>query len=69
MTLEQLKREVEALSDSDRGELLTALIDSMPEPSYTVTDDEVARRRAELESGEVSEISFDELRAALDLPR
>ena len=67
MTLEEIQSEVEGLSEADRSELLLMLVDRLPMPAHSVTDHEVARRRAEIESGEVQDISFDELRARLDL--
>jgi hypothetical protein len=49
------------LSEKDRAHLAAVLLESVAADSLTVGDEEVERRERELESGEVSEISYEEL--------
>ena len=65
MTWEQLKEEVNELSDEQKGRLASDLLASMAPPSYDVSDEEVMERARQLESGEVEDISFGELKQRL----
>ena len=62
VTLEQLKEEANELSDEQKGRLASDLLASMAPPSYDVSDEEVIERIRQLESGEVADISFGELK-------
>ena len=55
------------LADNDRATIAARLIEGLPAPSYDVSDEEVEKRRRELESGAVEDISLDELKAGLEL--
>lgn len=66
--VEEIISNASRLTEKERAEIATAMIETLPQDlSYDVADGEVARRRRELESGEDVEISFDELRAGLNL--
>ena len=54
------------LSENERAEIVSQLLGTLPLPAYDVSDDEVAERRRQLESGEVEEITFDQLKAGLE---
>lgn len=68
MGVEELKREAEALSEVDRVALIEGLLRGLPQPAYDVSDEEIEARRREIESGEESDISFEELKQGLRLP-
>ena len=65
MTAEQILEEVARLPKESRGDLAAEIIASLGQPDYDVTDAKVAERVRELESGEVQDISSDELRARM----
>ncbi len=65
MSVEELKREVQRLPDNERGELIAALMATFNPPDEGVSDEEVARRVAETESGKVEDISFEQLEARI----
>ena len=65
MSVEELQREAEQLSEADRGQLAAGILATLGGPIYDVSDEEVARRVAETKSGEIRDISFDELAAGL----
>ena len=69
MTVADLIKEAESLPVPERGHLLDSLLRGLPLRLAPVSDEEVARRRREIDSGDVSDISFEELTAGLDLPR
>ena len=69
MTVSDLIKEAEALPVPERGQLLTSLLSGLPFQTPQGMDDRVEKRRREMDSGEVADISFDELAAGLDLPR
>jgi hypothetical protein len=48
--------------------LIVDLLATLHHPDYDVSDEEVAKRVEETESGEVEDISFEELKAGLRLP-
>jgi hypothetical protein len=68
MSIEELREEATRLPETERGQLIVDLLATLTDPDYDVSDEEVARRVAETESGEVEDISFDELKAGLRLP-
>ena len=70
--LDELKAQVLKLSPPDRDELLSALIASLDgEPEGTpgeiarAWDEEIARRIAQLDSGEVETVPFEDVMAEL----
>lgn len=65
MSVEELRREAERLPESERGQLIAELLSTLDYQDYDVSDGEVARRVAETESGEVEDISLEELKAGL----
>jgi hypothetical protein len=66
MTVDQIEREAAALPAIDRGRIASALLRSLPQGAYDVSDEEVAQRFNEMETGEVDDISFSELKASLN---
>jgi len=68
MSIEELREEATRLPETERGQLIVDLLATLTDRDYDVSDEEVARRLAETESGEVEDISFDELKAGLRLP-
>ena len=58
----QIRNSVASLSKPERAELAVLLLGSLEDTHYWVDDEEVARRSAELDSGEVEGISRDEFR-------
>ena len=61
MKLAKIEQEALGLSDRDRAALAAKLLDTLPPPGTDITDEEVEQRERELESGEVSAISHEEL--------
>ena len=68
MSIEELKQEATRLPEAERGQLIVDLLAAPHHPDYDVSDEEVANRVEETESGEVEDISFEELKAGLRLP-
>jgi hypothetical protein len=66
MTAEQIEREAASLPAIDRGRIASALLRSLPQGAYDVSDEEVAQRFHEMETGQVEDISFAELKASLN---
>lgn len=65
MSVEELKREARQLPERERADFVADLLSTFPSATYDVSDAEVAQRVAETESGEVEDISFAELKAAI----
>ena len=65
MTLQELKSEAQTLCDQEKGTLAAELLSMMSPSDYWVSDEEVLERVREIESGEVEEISFKELKRRL----
>jgi len=65
MNVDELRREAERLPERERGQLIVELLSTLDYQDYDVSDEEVARRVAETESGEVEDISLEELKAGL----
>ena len=61
MKLAEIAKAALSLPDRDRASLASQLHDTLPASGMDVTDDEVERRERELESGQVTAISHDEL--------
>jgi len=61
MKLEEIEQEALALPERERASLAAKLLDTLPPPGTDVSDGEVERRERELESGQVTAISHEEL--------
>lgn len=68
MTVDQIERKAAALPAIDRGRIDSTLLRSLPLGSYDVSDEEVAQRFHEMETGQVEDIAFAELKASLNFP-
>ena len=66
-TVDSIVSQASELSDRERSAIVTRLLEGLPAPDYDVSDEAVQKRRRELESGEVEDISLAELKAGLDL--
>lgn len=60
--LAQIRESVVGLTKPERAELAVFLLGSLEDTHHWVDDEEVARRSAELDSGEEEGISRDEFR-------
>ena len=60
MKLQEIEREAMGLSESERAELVLALLNTLPAPGADIADEEVFRRDAELESGSVEPMMHEE---------
>jgi hypothetical protein len=71
MSLQQLEQEALHLTEGERASLVLSLMETLGAPDGDVTDEEVARRDAELHDGSVHPISQEEfvrrVRAAMAL--
>ena len=59
-TLVEVQYEANQLSQEDRAGLIAHLIHSLPNPPLGADDEEVLKREAEMNSGQVQPISHDE---------
>lgn len=60
MKLMEIEQEALALPDRDRASLVATLLDTLPPPGTDVSDEEVAQREQEMDSGQVAAISHEE---------
>ena len=60
MTIAELEKEALALTENERARLAVSLLETLPAPHAEVSDDEVLKRDADLESGKATEISHEE---------
>ena len=60
MTLSQIQQEAVALTERQRVDLLRTLLDTLPPSGTDVSDEDVAARERELESGQVEPLSHEE---------
>ena len=60
VTLSEIQKQADELSSEDRAGLLSYLIERLPGAPLGPDDAEVARRFEELESGEVTGLSYEE---------
>ncbi len=65
MGVEELKREARQLPEGEKADIISGLLSTFPSAEYDVSDAEVALRIAETESGEVQDISYEELKATI----
>jgi hypothetical protein len=67
MVTKEIKSKVDGLSQEDRASLASYILHSFDAPDYDVSDENVAQRLHELESGSVQEMDHDSLIQGLDL--
>jgi hypothetical protein len=60
MTLQDIEREAHGLNAPERATLVVSLIETLGAPDSMVTDDEVDRREAEMESGAIEPMLHEE---------
>lgn len=62
VSLSEVKEQAAALPVEQRAWLASFLLQSLPDPDYEVSDEEVAERVRQIKAGEIETISMDELR-------
>ena len=67
MVTQEIKNKVDVLSEEDRASLASYILHSFSAPVYDVSDEEVAQRVQDLQSGLVKEIDHATLVNGLDL--
>jgi hypothetical protein len=60
VTLSQIQQEAVALPEPERIDLVRILLDTLPPTGTDISDEEVALRERELESGQVQPLSHEE---------
>jgi putative addiction module component (TIGR02574 family) len=60
VTLSQIQQEAVALPERERIDLVRTLLDTLPPTGTDISDEEVALRERELESGQVQPLSHEE---------
>jgi hypothetical protein len=60
MKLQEIEQEALGLSERERADLVLSLMDTLADPEAGVSDEEVLRREAELEDGNVGPLLHDE---------
>jgi hypothetical protein len=60
MKLQDIEQEALGLSESERAELVLSLMRTLAVPGADITDEEVCRRDAELETGSVEPMLHEE---------
>ena len=60
----ELRETVSKLPSPDRAELVEFILDSLDDPPYFVSDEEVAHRAREMDSGSVTGLTLEEFRKA-----
>jgi hypothetical protein len=60
MKLQEIEKEAIALPEDQRADLVCKLLETFPPPGMDVSDEEVAMRERELESGAVEPLSHEE---------
>ena len=60
MKLQDIKQEALGLSETERAELILSLMRTLATPGADITDEEVFRRDADLETGSVEPMLHDE---------
>ena len=65
MKLEEIAAEASKLSEEERASLASRLLHSLETPVYSVSDEEVRRRKNEADADPKALITFDELVAGL----
>jgi hypothetical protein len=67
MVTQEIKNKVDGLSEEDRASLASYILHSFSAPIYDVSDEVVAQRVQDLQSGLVKEIDHASLVSGLDL--
>ena len=67
MVTDELRSKIDSLSEEDRASLASYILHGFEAPDYDVSDDAVAVRLDDLQSGKVKEIDHDVLVSGLDL--
>lgn len=65
MTLYEIEKEAEALTEEQRASLASRLLHGLKTPEYDVSDEEVLQRQKEADADEKCLITFDELVSGL----
>ncbi len=60
-----MKRVARQLPERERADFVADLLTTFPIANYDVSDAEVAQRVAETDSGEVQDISYEDLKEAI----
>jgi putative addiction module component (TIGR02574 family) len=60
MKFAEIEQEALALSEAERASLAAKLLDTLPPPGTDISDEEVDRRDAEMDSGQVTPILREE---------
>lgn len=60
MKLQEIEQEALGLSERERAELVLSLMRTLAAPEANISDDEVVRRDAELETGSVEPMLHEE---------
>jgi hypothetical protein len=60
MTLNEIQKEAIALPERERVDLVQTLLDTLPPTGFDVSDQEVALREQELETGKIEALSHEE---------
>ena len=61
VTLTEVQRQADQLSDEDRESLLSYLLHALPGAPEGIDDAEVLGREEEMDAGKVATLSYDEL--------
>lgn len=65
MKLEEISKAADSLTESERGQLASRLLQNLEAPVYQISDDEVAARVEEGNADDTSLLSHDEFVAGL----
>jgi hypothetical protein len=69
MKIAEIEKEALSLSEQERGHLAAALLETLPLPVIEVTDEEVWRREADMDSGRVQPITHEEFVRGIERER
>jgi hypothetical protein len=69
MSIAELKKEALALPENQRAQLIASLLETLPPANAEISDQEVAERDADLQSGRTAEMSEDEFIRAVERDR
>jgi len=69
MSIAELKKEALALPENERAQLVASLLETLPPANAEISDQEVAERDADLQSGRTTEMSEDEFIRAVERDR
>jgi hypothetical protein len=60
MKPQEIEKEAIALAEHERIDLICRILDTLPAPGTDISGEEAARRDAELDNGDVEELSHDQ---------